>query len=200
MYFGSLEAHGWYFIPLYEDSIVLKLEGNAGQVQPIGDHDVPLQDRFFKGADSFRGFAASGVGPRQIGNDGGTDAIGGRTYAIGTVEMNFPIFLPEEWGVGAAVFSDFGTVFNSGVDTELAGTGDCSYGNNKPTGNPAPNNLGPNAENCTVYDTSTFRLTVGAGIIWDSPFGPLRFEAAYPVLKADYDKTEWFRFSVGSRF
>lgn len=192
VYFGSVEAHGWYFIPLYEDSIVLKLEGNAGQVQPIGDHDVPLQDRFFKGADTFRGFAVSGVGPRQRGNDGGTDAIGGRTYAIGTVEMNFPIFLPEEWGVGAAVFSDFGTVFNSGVDSEVSPEGDCSFGQNAPGSSDPPN--------CEVYDTAAFRLSIGAGIIWDSPFGPLRFEAAYPVLKADYDQTEWFRFSVGTRF
>jgi outer membrane protein insertion porin family len=193
VYFGSLEAHGWYFIPLYEESIVLKLEGNAGYVQPLGDHDVPLQDRFFKGADSFRGFASAGVGPRQVGNDGRTDAIGGRTYAIGTVEMTFPIGLPEEWGVGGTIFSDFGTVFNSGVDSELAGTGDCRYGNNsKP--------LGPNARNCDVLDTSELRATIGAGVTWESPFGPLRFEAAYPVLKADYDKTEWFRFSVGTRF
>ena len=192
IYFGSIEAHGWYFIPLYEDSIVLKLEGNAGQVQPIGDNDVPLQDRFFKGADTFRGFATSGVGPRQVGNDGDTDAIGGRTYAIGTVEMTFPVFLPEEWGIEGSVFSDFGTVFNSGVDTEIAGTGDCKYGRNAEGST--------DKVNCTVYDTAAFRASIGAGIIWESPFGPLRFEAAYPVMKADYDKTEWFRFSVGTRF
>jgi outer membrane protein insertion porin family len=51
---------------------------------------VPLQDLFFKGADTFRGFARSGVGPQQIGNDGVLDSIGGQTYAIGTVELNFP--------------------------------------------------------------------------------------------------------------
>ena len=55
-------------------------------------------------------------------------------------------------------------------------------------------------EDCDVYDTAELRASVGAGIIWQSPFGPLRFEAAYPVLKADYDETEWFRFSVGTRF
>ena len=200
VYFGSLEAHAWYFMPLYEDSVVLKIEGNAGHVQPIGDNDVPLQDRFFKGGDTFRGFAVSGVGPRQIGNDGGSDAIGGRTYAIGTVEMSFPLGIPEEWGIEGAVFSDFGTVFNSGVDSELAETGDCSYGRNSPT--QAPDNAGNNGDNvnCDVFDTTEFRATVGAGVIWQSPFGPLRFEAAYPLLKADYDKTEWFRFSVGTRF
>ena len=200
VYFGSLEAHAWYFVPLYEDSVVLKVEGNAGHVQPIGDDGVPLQDRFFKGGDTFRGFAVSGVGPRQVGNDGSTDSIGGRTYAIGTVEMSFPLGIPEEWGIEGALFSDFGTIFNSGVDSEVAETGDCKYGRNSPT--EAPDDAGNNANNvnCDVFDTADFRASVGAGVIWQSPFGPLRFEAAYPLLKADYDKTEWFRFSVGTRF
>ena len=193
VHYGKVEAHAWYFLPVYEDSVVLKIEGNAGQEIPFAGDEVPLQDRFFKGADSFRGFATAGVGPRQRGNDGDTDAVGGQTYAIGTVEMTFPVGLPEQWGITGEVFSDFGTVFDSGVDTVLAGQGKCSYGNNT-----VP--LGDDARNCTSYDTADFRLSVGAGLVWSSPFGPLRFEAAYPLLKADYDKTEWFRFSVGTAF
>ena len=54
--------------------------------------------------------------------------------------------------------------------------------------------------NRTVFDTADLRASVGAGIIWQSPFGPLRFELAYPLMKAKYDKTEWFRFSLGTRF
>ena len=53
---------------------------------------------------------------------------------------------------------------------------------------------------CKVHDTIAFRLSVGAGLIWDSPFGPLRVDVAYPLLKADYDEEELFRFSVGTRF
>lgn len=192
-HFAKIEAHGWYFVPVYEETVVLKLEGNAGQIIPF-DGNVQVQDRFFKGADTFRGFATAGVGPRQRGNDGDTDAVGGQTYAIGTVELTFPLGLPEQWGIMGEVFSDFGTVFDSGVNTVLAGEGDCSYGNNSDGG------TGPKARNCTSYDTAAFRLTVGAGVVWASPFGPLRFEAAYPLLKADYDKTEWFRFSVGTAF
>ncbi len=97
-YFGRVEAHGWYFYPLYEESIVLKLEGNAGHIEGFNGRDVPLQDRFFKGADSFRGFAQSGVGPRQIGNDDETDAIGAQSYAIATAELTFPVGLPEAMG------------------------------------------------------------------------------------------------------
>ncbi|WP_395685311.1 outer membrane protein assembly factor BamA [Aestuariivirga sp.] len=185
VHYGSLEAHAWYFIPIYEESVVLKLEGNAGQMVPFAGDDVPLQDRFFKGADTFRGFDPAGVGPRQVGNDGETDAIGGTTYAIGTVELSFPLGLPEEWGIGGSLFSDFGTVFGSETDSEAMGTGQCIY---------------DPVKDCTVFDTADLRASVGAGIIWQSPFGPLRAELAYPLLKTDYDKTQYFRFSVGTRF
>ncbi len=116
-YFGRLEAHGWYFFPLYEESIILKLEGNAGHIEAFNGKDVPLQDRFFKGADSFRGFAQAGVGPRQVGNDGDTDAIGAQSYAIATAELTFPVGLPEQWGIEGAAFTDFGTVFGTPEET-----------------------------------------------------------------------------------
>jgi outer membrane protein insertion porin family len=182
-YYGSVEAHGWYFFPVYEDQVIFKLEGNAGHIEPFNGKEVPLQDRFYKGSDTFRGFAQSGVGPRQTNNAGGTDAIGGQTYAIGTAEVNFPLGLPEAWGIEGAAFTDFGTVFNNPESSLLNGQGTCTT-----------------AKNCTVFDTMALRASVGAGIIWQSPFGPLRFELAYPLLKAKYDEAEWFRFSVGTRF
>ena len=185
VYYGLVEAHAWYFFPIYEEAVILKVEGNAGHMEPFAGEKVPLQDRYFMGADTFRGFAKSGVGPRQIGNDGQTDAIGGQTYAIGTVELNFPLGLPEEWGIEGSLFSDFGTVFNAPEKTVPTGTGGCSI---------------PSGANCTVFDTAALRASIGAGIIWQSPFGPLRFEGAYPIVKADYDETEWFRFSIGTRF
>ena len=82
----------------------MKLKGTAGHMEPWLGDDVPILDRFFKGGDSFRGFARSGIGPRMERSTTGTfsgdlDAIGGQTYAIGTVEVNFPVGLPEEFGV-----------------------------------------------------------------------------------------------------
>ncbi len=184
--YASLEGHLWYFAPLLDEQVVVKFEANAGYLLPFND-EVPLQDRYFKGADSFRGFAKSGVGPRQIGNDGKYDAIGGTTYAIGTVEAVFPLGLPESFGIEGTVFSDFGTVFGSNEDSVAAGTGTC-VGSASYSGD------------CTVSDSVAFRASIGAGIIWQSPFGPLRLEAAYPILKEKYDDTEWFRFSIGTRF
>ena len=182
--YAKFEAHGWYFMPFFDDKLVVKMEGNAGHIQPFGSDGVPLQDRFFKGADSFRGFAQSGVGPRQIGNDGVTDSIGGNTYAIGTLEATFPLGLPEAFGIKGEVFSDFGTIFNSGEDSVAVNTGLC---NNATFA-------------CDVLDTMGFRASIGAGVVWTSPFGPLKFELAYPLVKQSYDVTEKFRFSIGTSF
>jgi len=183
-YYGMVDTHAWYFMPVYEESVILKLEGNAGHVEGFNGKEVRLEDRFFKGADTFRGFMQSGVGPRQVRNGGGTDAIGGQSYAIGTVEVNFPVGLPDAWGISGAVFTDFGTVFENPQN---------SVG-------PVPGSNCTNPSGCPVFDTMAFRLSVGGGFIWQSPFGPLNFELAYPVMKASYDETEYFRFSVGSAF
>ena len=58
----------------------------------------------------------------------------------------------------------------------------------------------PAEYDCNVDESSKLRVSVGAGVVWQSPFGPLRFEAAWPLLKEDFDETEWFRFSIGTRF
>jgi outer membrane protein insertion porin family len=187
--YASIEGRVWWFFPILEDKLTLKLEANAGHIEGFGGKDVPLQDRFFKGADSFRGFAKSGVGPMQVGNDGLTDSIGASTYAIGTAELIFPLFgIPEEWGLEGVAFSDFGTVFGTDEKTVLNGAGLCTYTGKTIT------------DDCTVFDSTAIRASIGAGVIWQSPFGPLRIEAAYPLLKEDFDQTEKFRFSVGTRF
>ena len=189
-YYGAVEGRLWWFYPFFDEKVVLKLEANAGHLEPFKNNGVPLQDRFFKGADSFRGFAKSGIGPMQVGNDGNTDSIGASTYAIGTAEVIFPLFgIPEQWGLEGVVFSDFGTVFGTDERSlaHLDASGLCD-GNGTFVGN------------CDVYDSTALRASIGAGLVWQSPFGPLRIEAAYPIMKEDFDKTEKFRFSVGTRF
>jgi outer membrane protein insertion porin family len=187
VYFIGTEASAWWFRPIITDGIVLKVEGNVGNQFAYTNDDVPILDRYFKGGDSLRGFERSGIGPRVLDPvSGGTDAIGGQTYAIGTAEVTFPLGLPEEFGLKGAVFTDFGTLFNAPENTLAAGVGNCPGA--------------PNTAACTVFDTVAFRASVGAGVIWQSPFGPLRFDLAYPFAKAKYDQEEFFRFSIGTSF
>ena len=158
------ELAGYYFMPMFVDGLILKLKGTAGHVFAWNGDKLRVNDRFFKGGPSFRGFETAGVGPRDTAGN----AVGGKTYAIGTVEVLFPLGLPESLGLSGSVFTDFGTVYD--------------------------------APGSNVQDKAVFRASVGAGLLWKSPFGPLRLDVAYAVKKASWDKTELVQFGVGTRF
>jgi len=177
--FWRVQAVATYFHTIWE-GIVFMGRGTAGYVGSlVPDEKVSVLDRFFKGGDTFRGFARAGVGPRDVRNN--DDAIGGQAYAIGTVELSFPLGLPEDFGIRGAIFSDFGTVFDAPEETRV-GPG-----------------VAPGLRR-RIKDTADLRLSAGASLLWDSPLGPLRFDFAYAVLKEDYDKTQIFHFSAGARF
>jgi len=165
VYYARTEIGGGHYLPLWDET-VLGVSGRAGYIIGLGQ-DVGLNDRFQKGGDSFRGFSISGIGPRDVTTD---DALGGNQYAIGTVELSFPLGLPEEYGFKGRVFSDFGTL--SGIDDS-----------------------GPE-----IDKASGLRVSVGVGVTWRSPFGPLRVDFGHPVVKEDVDEVDNVLFSFGTRF
>ncbi|MET0271472.1 MAG: outer membrane protein assembly factor BamA [Phenylobacterium sp.] len=175
---------GWYYG--FNKSFILSVTGSAGFVGGwSGDH-VRINDRFYKGGNNFRGFETAGIGPRDL--NGGTNyALGGKAYAIGSVELTVPTFLPEQYGIKAALFSDVGTLgLLDGFDKlcQPPGTTAC------PTGTEDPN----------VKDDLGLRASAGLSIFWRSPMGPIRFDFSRVLAKEDYDKTETFRFSTSTRF
>ncbi len=105
--YARTSVEGKYFYsPL--DDVVIQASLYGGAINGLGD-DIRLTDRFFLGGSRVRGFATSGIGPRD-----GEDAIGGKYYYSGSVQATFPIGFPEELGVTGRVFTDFGSLF--GVD------------------------------------------------------------------------------------
>ncbi len=98
------------------------------------------------------------------------DALGGNWYYSGVAQVTFPIGLPNEFGVRGRAFTDIGS----------AGNSDASVGN--------------------ISDTKSLRASLGFGITWSSPFGPITVDLARPVLKEDFDDTELLRFDFGARF
>ena len=98
------------------------------------------------------------------------DALGGNMYYVGTTEITFPLGLPEDLGFLGAAFADVGSMW----ETDDNGTG--------------------------ILDDSAPRVSVGVGVSWKSPFGPIRIDLAHPIVKDDADITENFRFSFGTRF
>ena len=168
-YFLRTRLAAGFYQPLFSGS-VLSILGEVGYVVGLGE-DVVISDRFFIGGDSLRGFEPAGIGPRDLSSSN-RDALGGNRFTRGSVEFSFPIGLPEELGVSAHTFTDFGTLGE--VDTSRGGAG--------------------------IRDDETLRLAAGVGMSWRSPLGPIRLDFAVPVLKEDYDRTEVFRFSFGTRF
>jgi len=158
---------GGYFLPLSRSKDwVVSATAEVGNIQNFGDR-IALSDRFFLGGDTLRGFKSSGVGPRDVGTD---DALGGKRFARGSVEVGFPLGLPAEVGLRGYTFMDVGMVSDSGV----SGT--------------------------DVKDESDPRMSIGAGLAWKSPMGPIKVDMGFPVMKQNYDKTQAFRFSFGTRF
>jgi len=183
-YFGQVQLRSYYFHPIYRDDIVVRFKGTAGHIEGWNGKNPSVLDSYYKGGDSLRGFEQSGIGPRQRTANGSVDAIGAQTYAIGSVEVSFPLGLPESFGLSGSVFSDFGTAFGTDAKSVANGAGACTGGTNS----------------CRIYNTKMLRASVGAGVTWTSPFGPLRVDVAYPLSKAKHDKTELIRFGIGTRF
>lgn len=108
-----------FYQPVTEQ-IIFSVRGEAGVIFGIGE-DVRINDRFFAGGNNFRGFEPAGIGPRDLSTD---DALGGNTFAVGTVEVSFPVGLPQELGLRGRAFTDFGTVGEldspGGIDDSLA--------------------------------------------------------------------------------
>ena len=98
------------------------------------------------------------------------DALGGNYFYRGSAELSFPLGLPEELGMMGHTFSDFGSLW------EL-------------------DDSGPE-----IQDENSVRASIGAGLSWRSPFGPLRVDLAYPIADEEFDEEENFRFNFGTRF
>ncbi|WP_353561392.1 outer membrane protein assembly factor BamA [Pyruvatibacter sp. HU-CL02332] len=175
--FLATEA-GTAFFHGFDEDFVLSLRLDGGYVLGYDGQDVRLNNRFFKGGSSFRGFEPSGVGPRDLTTD---DALGGNAYAIGTAQISVPLFLPEELGIKGAFFTEFGSVGVSDEQDRLLVVNNVLTVSN-------------------IQDDFALRASGGFSIFWESPFGPVRVDLAEAFIKEDYDKTQFFRFSAGTSF
>ena len=89
------------------------LEGGA--LIGLSDTNSRIVDRFSLGPSQLRGFEANGIGPRDqtpdSGGDPKGDALGGNFYAVARLEAEFPLGLPEEYGITGGLFVDAGTLW-----------------------------------------------------------------------------------------
>ena len=156
---------------------------------------VRMLDDFKMGPNLVRGFEPAGFGPRDTTPFTADDPLGGTMYWGASIEMQYPFyFLPKDSGFRGAVFVDSGSEWGYKGETQYPATGEINGTINSAAGTFVCS--------CGMQyaDTAAPRVSVGASLIWDLPFGPLRFDLAYPILKQPYDRTQWFQFGGGTRF
>jgi outer membrane protein insertion porin family len=189
---------GKYYTPLVGDVVGL-VHLQSGILNKVGS-DLRMLDHFQMGPNLVRGFAPNGIGPRDINPFGTQDALGGTKYWGASLELQMPFwFLPKEVGLKGAVYADAGGLWGYQGPTSWALTGEVNTpGCIRPTQSPV---ISPGTCLGLQYDdTNVVRSSVGVGLIWASPFGPLRFDYAVPLTKGQFDRVQQFKFGGGTSF
>ena len=198
-----------YYEPVSDLISVIHLQ--AGNILGIGTDTIRMLDDFKMGPNLVRGFQPAGIGPRDVTNFpfgyGTGDALGGTMYWGASAELQYPLyFLPKDSGFRGAVFVDAGSVWGYKGETSSPATGEINGVINNPLVGPvvcAPTPpQGAKGGGCAMLyeDDMNVRMAAGASLIWNSPFGPLRFDFAYPIMKQWYDRTQFFQFGGGTHF
>jgi outer membrane protein insertion porin family len=164
-----------YYHPINDDVVSL-VRAQGGYITGWGGQQVPLMNSFFGGPTMVRGFAPNGFGPRDITPGTTMDNVGGSMYWATTAELQSAIpGVPKEYGLKATAFVDAGSVFRYNGPTTFPGS----------------------AQSLQLANSNVVRSSVGAGLTWASPFGPLTVDYAVPLSKAASDVVQPLRFSAG---
>jgi outer membrane protein insertion porin family len=153
------------------EEVTLRAEFEFG-AQTMLSGNSRITERFFLGSRRMRGFEGDGIGPRDLGS-ADQDALGGNYFAVARLEAEFPLGLPEEYGISGGAFLDVGSVW--GLDDTAGDAGE-------------------------VDDSLNLRATLGVSVFWDTQIGPLRFNFSRALIKEDFDRERSFDLTVSTRF
>lgn len=157
-----------YQIKAFREEVTFRAELEGGAVM-ASKGDTRILDRF-SGNGKIRGFEPNGLGPRDL-TVANQDALGGNFFAVARLEAEFPLGLPEEYGITGGLFADVGSVW--GLDNTLGGA---------------------------IDDGAHLRSSVGVSIFWNTPIGPLRFNFSKAIHKESYDQEQNFDLTVSTKF
>lgn len=157
---------------IFNEDVTLRatLEGGALAWQEGTNRVV---DRFVLGPSIIRGFEPGGIGPREIGANS-NDALGGNLYLAARFEAEFPLGLPEEYGVSGGVFYDVGNLWNLD-DVDFNGAS-------------------------VLGEEGSFRHVIGFSIFWETPVGPLQFNVSKALKSEDFDEEQSFEVTLRTQF
>ncbi|MET4694200.1 outer membrane protein assembly factor BamA [Endozoicomonas lisbonensis] len=190
--FYKLNYRAQYFQPLTK-SLTARFAGRIGYIGGYGStDDIPFFEHYYGGGfASVRGYKDNTLGPKAKEYNGSSyNSIGGDVIFEGTAEILFPMpFVSDQRSMRTSLFLDFGNVF----DTSCSGK--------KSSSNPGVEPFrGDDIVDCYSPDLSQLRYSVGLGLTWITPLGPLTFSLAKALNAEGEDETQVFQFSLGAPF
>lgn len=178
--------------------LIFRFNLQLGYISSRQAGGVPLYERYYLGGiQNIRGYRLQSIGPRASlgrntdpnsippqagGGFPGGIALGGNLQGYFQLEVEFPIL--EEVGIFGVAFMDGGNTWN----TEATFCQAPVTSDNDPTTNP-----------CNV-NPFQIRTSVGFGLRWISPLGPLRFEWGIPLARREHEEKIRFEFTIGTSF
>ena len=171
--FMRYSADATAMVKFLDDRWQLRTSLDFGYIQTIGEDYVPRVYRYFLGGESLRGFDIAGVGSRNWAYQ--SYSLGGMWKVNGSTQLNFPIFIPDEYQIKGFVFMDYGILGKPPAreDTYLG----------------RPN-----------FIDSGIRTSVGVGIYWNTPMGPMNFSWGWPLKMGEHDRERRFLLSFETQF
>ena len=172
----KLKAQTEYYKPLDENKkFTLKLRGSLGYADGYGSEDHPFFKNFYMGGvRTVRGFRTSSIGPKYYNSTAKRwYTTGGTKSILASAELFFPVpGLKKNDSFRLSAFVDAGGVFS---DNE-------------------------SVDGTEQYEQGEMRYSMGFGVQWNSPFGPLQVSLAEPLNDDSKDRTQRFQFGMGSSF
>ena len=166
---AGVESTAW------RPNVTLRAELEAGAVHMLDDQTSRVIDRF--AGQRIRGFESNGIGPRDL-EAPNEDALGGNYFWVARAEAQFPLGLPEEYGLTGGIFADVGSIWGLNNTTATAYDG-TTY---------------------QIDDSMNVRAAVGLSLFWTTPIGPLRMNFSKAVKKEDYDEEQNFDLTLSTKF
>lgn len=167
-------------VKFLDDKWQLKTSWDLGYLQSLQDDNyIPRVYRYFLGGESLRGFDVAGIGSRNWYFRG--YSLGGLWKANGSTQLNFPIFIPDEYQIKGFIFADYG-ILGRPPKREYEYT------------NPYTHQTKDN-----IIDQD-WRTSVGFGIYWNTPMGPMNFSWGWPMKLNEYDQEKRFLLSFETQF
>lgn len=155
-----------------QEEVTLRGVFEGGVLTSLGGTNSRSTERFY-GNGKIRGFESNGIGPRDLITG---EALGGNIFAVARFEAEFPVGLPEEYGISGGLFLDVGSVWSlDDINGGLAGAN-------------------------AVDDSMNLRSAVGFSVFWDTPVGPLRLNFSRALVKETYDREQNFDLTISTKF